>query len=96
MVDDVEPWHDVDPGASISALSAGDTLHVLGQSAGAVDWLAALDFADHLTHVHVDFAAVFSEAIEAVCLSLVSAVSEQSPDGYVSRPMSADRDIIAK
>lgn len=67
MVDEVEPGHGMDPYASISALSACNALHVLGELASAVDRLATLDLVDHLAHVHVDFPTVLGEAIEAVC-----------------------------
>lgn len=67
MVDEVEPGHSMDPYASISALSACNALHVLGELASAVDGLATLDLVDHLAHVHVDFPTVLGEAIEAVC-----------------------------
>ena len=63
----VEPGHHVDPNARVAGLARSNTLHVLGELGGAVELLAALDFVDHFTHVHVDFAAVFGEAVEAVC-----------------------------
>lgn len=72
MVDEVEPRHVVDPDTSISALSACNTLHVLGELTGAVDGLAALDLGDHLAHVHVNLTAVLGEAVETVCLPLIS------------------------
>lgn len=67
VVDEVEPRHDMDPGTGVSALSAGNALHVLGELAVAVEWLAALDSADHVAHVHVNLAAILGEAIESVC-----------------------------
>lgn len=69
MVDQVEPRHDMDPETSVSALSACDALHVFGELALAVQRLALLDFVDHFAHVHVDFATVLGEAVEAVCRS---------------------------
>jgi len=67
VVDKVEPGHHVDPNARVAGLARGDALHVLGELGGTVQFLAALDLVDHFAHVHVDFAAVFGEAVEAVC-----------------------------
>lgn len=67
VVDKVEPGHHVDPDTRVAGLTRGNTLHVLGQLALAVELLAALDLVDHLAHVHVDFTAVLGEAVETVC-----------------------------
>lgn len=67
VVDKVEPGHRVDPNARVAGLARGDALHVLGELRLAVELLAALDLVDHFAHVHVDFAAVLGEAVEAVC-----------------------------
>lgn len=66
VVDKVEPRHNVQPHTRVSALATGNTLHVLGQSALAVQRLALLDAVRHLAHVHVDFAPVLGPAVEAV------------------------------
>lgn len=58
MVHEVEPGNDMNPHGGISALSACNALHVLGELAGAVDGLATLDLVDHLAHVEVDFPTV--------------------------------------
>ena len=66
VVDKVEPRHHVDPNTRVAGLARGDALHVFGELGFAVEFFAALDFVDHFAHVHVDFAAVFGEAVEAV------------------------------
>jgi hypothetical protein len=68
VVDKVEPRHHVDPDARVAGLTRSDALHVFGELALAVEFLAALDLVDHFAHVHVEFAAVFGEAVETVCL----------------------------
>jgi hypothetical protein len=67
VIDKVEPRHHVDPNARVTRLTRSGALHVFGELTLAVEFLAALDFVDHFAHVHVEFAAVFGEAVETVC-----------------------------
>lgn len=67
MIHKVEPGHDVDEDAAVSALPACYPLHILRQLALAVQRLALFDLVDHFAHVEVDLAAVLGEAVEAVC-----------------------------
>ena len=71
VVDKVEPRHNVQPHARVPALAAGNTLHVLGQGALAVQRQALLDAVGHLAHVHVDLAPVLRPAVEAVLAARV-------------------------
>ena len=67
VVDKVEPRHNVDEDAGVSALSARNTLHVFAQLTLSIQRLARLDFRYHLAHVHLDFASILGEAVESVC-----------------------------
>jgi hypothetical protein len=78
VVDKVEPRHDVQPHTRVSALAAGNALHVLGEGALAVQRLALLDAVRHLAHVHLNLAPVLGPAVEAV---LAAAVGEEEAGG---------------
>jgi hypothetical protein len=78
VVDKVEPRHNVEPNTRVSALAAGNALHVLGQGALAVQRQTLLDAVRHLAHIHVDFAPVLGPAVEAV---LAARVQQQEARG---------------
>ena len=67
VVDKVRPWDDVVQKRRESALTGGDALKVRAQLANAVKRLASLDLADHLLHVHLDFACVLGTTVESNC-----------------------------
>ena len=75
VVDEIEPRHDVQKRPGVSRLPASDSLHVLCESGLAVQWQAGFDAVRHLAHVFCYFAAVFGEAVEAVCQHVVSRCS---------------------
>ena len=51
-------------------------LHVLGHVCCAVQWLSALYFVRHFSHIQFNFASVLTGSVEAVCehISLVAQV----------------------
>lgn len=96
VVHKVKPRHDVHEHTSISALSARHTLHVFRHSADAVQRLALLHLVRHLTHIHLDLAAVLGEAVEAVDAAAVEEVeAREQAEGSgqphdLAEPVAAD------
>jgi len=67
VMNEVGPRQHVGKGGRVARVPVGNALHILGHFGRAVQRLAALDLVDHLTHVHVDLAAVLAGAVEARC-----------------------------
>ena len=83
VVHKVKPRHDVHEHTSVSALPACHALHILRHGADTVQRLALLHLVRHLTHIHLDLAAVLGEAVEAVDAAAVEEVEagEQAERG---------------
>jgi hypothetical protein len=65
VVDKVWPWENVRERCRVSRVPVRNALHVLGHLGRAVERLALLDLVDHLPHIHLDLAAVFTGSVEA-------------------------------
>src|SRR4051794_3507684 len=65
MVDKVEPRYCAEEEGRVSALSRRNALQVGAQPALAIEGLAGLDLAHHLSHVHLNLAGVLGGTVES-------------------------------
>lgn len=80
----IKPGHSMQKHTRVPTLPRRRALHVLCQSALAIQRLTLLHAIRHLAHIHVDFAPVFAEAIEAVLRARVEE-QEARDAGYGAR-----------
>jgi hypothetical protein len=67
VVDNVDPWENVDEQLGVSRVSSSHTLDIVGYLRSAIQWLAFLHLVDHFPHVHFNLPGVLGETVETFC-----------------------------
>lgn len=67
MIDNVDPWENVDEKLGISRVSSSHTLNIVGYLRRAIQWLTLLDLVDHFPHIHFNLPGVLGKTVEAFC-----------------------------
>lgn len=67
VVDDVDPWQDVDEQLRVPRVPSSHTLEIGRHLGFAVQGLALLHLVNHLPHIHLDFPGVLGESVETLC-----------------------------
>lgn len=67
VIDNVDPWQNMDEQLGISGVPSSHTLNIVGYLRGAIQRLSFLHLVDHFPHIHFNLPGVLGEPVETFC-----------------------------